>query len=233
MLPTLKIYEIDYSWIISNYLDKELWDKKWNLFIFKDNVFTLNIYNIDVKNKEIRFEIRHNKQYWNYEFVNYPLSGVMSIDILKRQINGAIWSLIESYEISLIKNSDDYESIVNSKDDEEEFLKSVAEKFLDDNNVTNDDIREVYIDDFVSKNSTIGSKLEGYICMSRYTFATEIMLVFTKITKDDTRFKTVMNAQKNNYKINEILDEVKEHVKELDIDNDDTFGEYYRLCEGI
>lgn len=233
MLPTLKVYEIDYSWIISNYLDKELWDKKWNLFIFKDDVFTLNLYNIDVKNKEIRFEIRHNKQEWNYEYVDYPLSGVMNIDILKRQINGAIWSLIEDYDIKLIRDSDGYESILNSKYDEGEFLKSVAKKFLDDNNVTNEDIREVYINDYVSKNSTIGSKLAGYLTMCKYTFATEIMLVFTKITEDEARFKRVMDAQKNNYRINEILDEVKEYIKDLDIDDKDLFEDYYILCEGI
>lgn len=233
MLPTLKVYEIDYSWIISNYLDKELWDKKWNLFIFKDDVFTLNLYNIDVKNKEIRFEVRHNKQAWNYEYVNYPLSGVMSIDILKRQINGAIWNLIDDYDTKLIRDSDGYESIQNSKYDEEEFLKSVAKKFLDDNNVTNEDIREVYIDDYVSKNSTIGSKQDGYVTMCKYTFATEIMLVFTKITKDEARFKRVMDAQKNNYRINKILDEVKEYIKDLDIDDKDLFEDYYILCEGI
>lgn len=233
MLPTLKVYEIDYSWIISNYLDKELWDKKWNLFIFKDDVFTLNLYSIDVKDKEIRFEIRHNKQTWNYEHVNYPLSGIMSIDILKRQINGAIWSLIDAYDTTLIRDSDGYKSIVNSKHDEEEFLKSVAEQFLDDNGVTNEDIRDVYIDNYISKNSTIGSKLEGYLTMCEYTFATEIMLVFTKITKDESRFKRVMDAQKNNYRINEILDEVKEYIKDLDIDDKDLFEDYYILCEGI
>lgn len=233
MLPTLKVYEIDYSWIISNYLDKELWDKKWNLFIFKDNIFTLNIYNIDVKNKQIRFEIRHNKQEWNYEYVNYPLSGVMSIDILKRQINGAIWCLIEIYDIRLIRDSNEYESIGNSKYDEEEFLRTVAEKFLDDNNVTNEDIRDVYIDDYVSKNSTIGSKLDGYLSMCKYTFATELMLIFTKITKDDARFKTVIDAQKNNYRINEIIEEVKDYMKDLDVDNDDIFEDYYMVCEAI
>lgn len=233
MLPTLKVYEIDYSWIISNYLDKELWDKKWNLFIFKDDIFTLNLYNIDVKNKQIRFEVKHNKQEWNYEYVNYPLSGVMSIDILKRQINGAIWQLIKDYEEKLIKNGDGYKSVLNSKYDEEEFLTTVAETFLDSNDVTNKEIRNVYIDNYVSTNSTISSKLDGYVTMCEYTFATEIMLLFTKITKDEARFKRVMDAQKNNYRINEIIEEVKEYMKDLDVDNEDVFEDYYTLCEGI
>lgn len=233
MLPTLKVYKIDYSWIISNYLDKELWEKKWNLFIFKDNIFTLNLYIIDVKSKQIRFEVKHNKQEWNYEYVNYPLSGVMSIDILKRQINGAIWQLIKDYEEKLIKNSDGYESILNSKYDEEEFLTTVAKIFLNSNDVTNEEIRNVYIDNYVSTNSTIQSKLDEYITMCEYTFATELMLIFTKITKDDSRFKIVIDAQKNNYKINEIIEEVKDYMKDLDVDNEDVFEDYYTLCEGI
>ena len=69
--------------------------------------------------------------------------------------------------------------------------------------------------------------------MCKYTFATEIMLVFTKITSDEARFKRVMDAQKNNYRINEILDEVKEYIKDLDIDDKDLFEDYYILCEGI
>ena len=52
MLPQVKIYSIDYSFIISNYLDKELWKMKWNLFVYKNNVFTLNLHSIDTKNNK-------------------------------------------------------------------------------------------------------------------------------------------------------------------------------------
>ena len=43
----IKQYAIDYNFIISNYLDKSLWKKKWNLFVYKDHVFTLNLYKIE------------------------------------------------------------------------------------------------------------------------------------------------------------------------------------------
>ena len=38
-LPIIKNFEIDYSFIIKNYLNPELWHKKWNLFIYKNFVF--------------------------------------------------------------------------------------------------------------------------------------------------------------------------------------------------
>ena len=60
-LPTIKLYKIDYEFIIKNYLDKSLWKKIWNLFIFKNNIFTLQLASIDTKEEKIYFEINFNK----------------------------------------------------------------------------------------------------------------------------------------------------------------------------
>lgn len=57
-LPQIKTYEIDYQFIIDNYTDHKLWDKVWNLFIFKNYVYTLALSSIDVKKYEISFEMR-------------------------------------------------------------------------------------------------------------------------------------------------------------------------------
>lgn len=39
MLPTIKVYEIDYDFIIKNYLDPKLWNKSWTVFVYRDFVF--------------------------------------------------------------------------------------------------------------------------------------------------------------------------------------------------
>ena len=61
MLPEIKVYKIDYDFIISNYLDKSLWKKKWNLFVYKDHVFTLNLYKIETETDRIVFKVSYNK----------------------------------------------------------------------------------------------------------------------------------------------------------------------------
>ena len=56
-LPTIKNFEIDYSFIIKNYLNPELWHKKWNLFIYKSFVFSLELNSIYVQDEKIYFHV--------------------------------------------------------------------------------------------------------------------------------------------------------------------------------
>ena len=37
----LKVYDVDYSFIIKNYLDEKLWEKEWVIFVYKK--FKVNI----------------------------------------------------------------------------------------------------------------------------------------------------------------------------------------------
>ena len=38
----IKRYEVDYSFIIKNYLHESLWNKKWTLFVYKNYTFYLD-----------------------------------------------------------------------------------------------------------------------------------------------------------------------------------------------
>lgn len=58
MLPAIKVYDIDYDFIIKNYTDPKLWDKVWTLFVFKNYTFTLSLDTINVKNKQINFDLK-------------------------------------------------------------------------------------------------------------------------------------------------------------------------------
>ena len=66
----LKVYDVDYSFIIKNYLDEKLWNKEWTIFIYKNFHIVLRLSSIDVRNKVIVFEVeiqdgnRENKSYW-------------------------------------------------------------------------------------------------------------------------------------------------------------------------
>lgn len=45
----LKVYDVDYSFIIKNYLASDLWQKTWTLFVYKNVRVTLDLYKIEVK----------------------------------------------------------------------------------------------------------------------------------------------------------------------------------------
>ena len=102
---TIKVYEVDYSFIIKNYLDKELWSKSWTLFVYKDYIFTLNLAYINTESNSITFKIKCNYLHFDWEAdvfdnsinVTHSLSN-SNINVLKRQINGALFSAIENIE---------------------------------------------------------------------------------------------------------------------------------------
>lgn len=234
MLPIPKVYKVDYEFLIKNYLDPSLWKRTWTIYVYKDNIFTICLSSIDCNDMSVYFKIRYNKlEFWQSRSIEYPLNGEMSIDILMRKINGTIWNLMCDYEEKLITKSDGYKRIASQISEEKDILREIAEEFLDDNNVTNDSIREAYIDRYVGDNSRIATMLSNYQGGCRYTFLTEDMLIFTKATDDKARFDTVVRANSSNT-IDEIMAYVTEEMAKWEDENiDNTRREYYANCEAI
>lgn len=214
MLPTIKIYEVDYSFIIENYLDKSLWDKNWTLFQYKYTTATLCLDKIDTRRKIIIFEIRvdysdgeEEKDYYTTH-LEFQL-GVMNVEQLKNLINNCIWNNILNIEGLLIRNSVEYLKIQDSWYQEKERLEEIAKDFLDSEGVTNSDIRDAYIDKFVDDNDTLWKQLNNCCEEMRYTILTELFLVFARSINDEKREQIVINNQKNDIKI--LLNEVSEY----------------------
>ena len=226
-LPALKVWKIDWEFIISNYLDKSLWNKKWHLFQYKDIIIDIWLYKIDCENDTVWFKINMNKSsYWVYETVEYNIKNT-SIKILQQQINGAMWRLIKSYEDDLIKDTDGYKQSTSYRSEEEDRLREIANKFLDDNGVTNSDIRDAYIDKFVCNNSKLDIMLDNYLSYNRYHHATELMLAFCSATNREESKKEVLEATKNDLGIAGVMKEVNEFMETLDSEeyNDEMYSE--------
>ena len=217
MLPEIKVYKIDYDFIISNYLDKTLWKKKWNLFVYKDHVFMLNLYSIDTKNDEIRFEITYNKRIYSNELITYNIQNT-SIRILKQQINGAIFRLMEREDESMARSSSGYQSVYDSYRDEDSRLREIAESFLDDQGIELEEVRDAYIERYICNNAKMSTMLFNYLDGVKYTFLTELLLVFTKVTEDTKRYENVCNAVGNKGNIALIESAVEEFLDEMETD---------------
>lgn len=220
----LKVYEIDYSFIIKNYLDKELWHKEWTLFIYKNYVFKISLESIEVKRNAIVFKVESNQESsfdWNnyenldnYTIIIHYLDN-SNIDVLKKQINGAIFELIERAEKIRIIKSNEYKELEDCKSQEEDRLEEIAKDFLDKEGVTNENIRDAYINDYVSANRTVNNSLIRYKREKIYTVIPDVYLVFTKATNDIARENRVL--EKLDYNDAEaILKQVDEYMAKLE-----------------
>lgn len=219
---TIKVYEVDYSFIISNYLDKELWGKSWTLFEYKDYRFTISLHSINVKTETIFFEIYCNKLKWcsevnvwgETEDIGHNVKN-SNIDVLKKQINGAIFRMIENIEKTKIVESKGYQQIKKSIRGEKEALREIAIEFLDNEGVSNEEIRDAYIEKYVSKNETLYSKKGEYLYDQKYSVLTDVFLVFVKAIKDEAKEQKILSAL-DEAKAESILQEVNEYMEKLE-----------------
>lgn len=219
----LKVYEVDYSFIIKNYLDKSLWNKEWALFIYKDYVFNLSLSKIDIKSNSIVFEISSNQEtgydwfdlgYYPSEIeITYNLNN-SNLSVLKKQINGAILKLIINAEMVLIVASEEYKQVKSFKQKEENLLIDIAAEHLDKNNIMNKDIREAYIKGYINKNSRLRDTLEEYKYHKNYTVISDVYLAFLEAIKDKKKKQEVLIALAEKEAEN-ILKEVTEYMEQL------------------
>ena len=216
MLPQLKVYKIDYSWIIKNYLDVSLWDKSWNLLIYKEHQFQLKLNKIYTQTKRIEFQISKNG-YYHTEEITYDMTNT-SIDILKQQINGALFRVIEHYECYLLQQTEEYNAILEACDQERDRLRDIATDFLDDEGVTNVDIREAYIDKFIDTNEQLYSKAGEYLQNAKYTLLPDLYITFCKIINDKERLHKVMANIGDRLTIKELMTEVNAFLENMETD---------------
>lgn len=216
MLPQLKVYKIDYEFIVKNYLDVSLWDKSWNLLIYKEHQFQLKLNRIYTQTKRIEFQISKNG-YYHTEEITYDMANT-SIEILKQQINGALFRVIEHYESYLLQQTEEYNAILEARDQERDKLRDIAIDFLDNEGVTNTDIREAYIEKFVDTNEQLFSKTGEYLQNAKYTLLPDLYITFCKIINDKERLHKVMANIGDRLTIKDLMTEVNKFLENMETD---------------
>lgn len=223
----IKKYEVDYSFIIRNYLSPKLWEKVWTLFLYKNFRFTLQINSISVYSTvKIMFRINlDNGDFKDYEFADYDVDHP-NLNVLKRQIDGAIKRLIHNYENHLIVSTKEYRELREKVDEEKEKLRDIASDFLDDNGITLSDIRDAYIDKFVDDNWKGYTYLSAYVDNMAYKLATDLWLIYAKSTNNSSLEEDIKDSLSDTEYQNK-LNEIKDYIDMMNDDSSDTYVDYF------
>lgn len=199
---TLKVWKMDYSFLIKNYLNPELWQKTWTLFEYKNFKITLQIYSIKTKNETIDFEIRchypDEDGRWVYSEKDVLFSlKIDDLSFLKRQINSAIYDTIIETEGSFIQRDETYRDLIERKYLEQEKLEKICEDFLDKSEVSNGNLREAYIDAYIEEYAKLPGMMSDYIESRIFTELTDFYLVWLNTLEDDTRKESRLETIKS------------------------------------
>ncbi|MFR3293738.1 MAG: hypothetical protein ACLTQJ_11480 [[Clostridium] innocuum] len=223
MLPAIKVWKMDYSFIIKNYLNPALWQKTWTLFEYKDFVITIKLTKIETENMRIvfRLNLRDNSRpntWGDQEDVSYSLKG-SSIKFLIKNINGAIFRMISYHERNhVLEDLPVYIDAKQQGDIEIEKLTVLASEFLDDEGVTNEEIREAYIDKYVDDNKQNDEYIQRLRSAYEYHLLTDFYLVFAESIGDDAKYQTVMDRLEEN-EIENVLKEISQHKTYIETDD--------------
>ena len=227
----IKKYEVDYSFIIRNYLSPKLWEKVWTLFLYKNFRFTLQINSISVYSTvKITFRINlDNGDFKDFEFADYDVDHP-NLNVLKRQIDGAIKRLIHDYENHLIVSTTEYRELREKADEEKEKLRDIASDFLDDNGITLSDIRDAYIDKFVDDNWKGFTYLSAYVDNMTYKLATDLWLIYAKSTNNSNLEADIKDSLSDTEYQNK-LNEIQDYIDMMKDDSSDAYVDYFYDAE--
>lgn len=237
MLPTIKVYKIDYDFIVKNYLNPEMWKKTWTLFQYKKFVVTLELSSIECQQEKIWFRIEvkdydKDRKYFNNWWKNTDKNSVRltdyslkvnDISFLKRAIETAVLKTIKELEEQYIRSLEEYRDLEENYENEKGILENIAKEFLDNEGVTNEEIREVYIDSYVNNNTKIDILKQKLLNDYQFTMFTDFYLVFAHSTKNpDTieKYEEIASALSNAEGIKQEVEEYLEYMETEDFEND-------------
>lgn len=183
-----KVWRVDYDFLISNYLDKSLWKKSWNLFAYKEHIFTLSLAMIDVCDDSICFHVKYRDRTESVWFYTRN----ETTKFLIRKINGAIFRLIENIEEQEIRKSTGYEEILERQASARDKYEEEANDYLDELEIEDNEIRHPYIERYVEKKDNYMIPKQQYIDYYKYNIYHDLYIEFCKATKDEVRLNKVM-----------------------------------------
>ena len=219
----IKVYDVDYSFIIKNYLDPQLWEKEWTLFVYRDITFVIYLSSINNRDSSITFGIRsthtingqldHDSTSFSYNIKNSNLNR------LKRQIKGAMESLIETMERYSIRGTEEYKKAEEMQRQHRINTEERAENFLDQNGIYLSDVRQAYIDYYVNKMSF--NYTDSILSSLSHDLLFDVYMIFYKATGQNDKFDKLKEQYSNRHgKIfNDVMNEINEKLEYMETDD--------------
>lgn len=236
MLPTTKLYRLDLQFIADNCLDRKLWGKKWNIFQYDKVSIDLFILNIDIEDGKLRLGIKMSTtdhgSFGSHGFfsrgdVVIPLDkGKQNMLNAKRQVVSAIRSRVLSYEYHIASKYIGYKRAESYDEAVREEARRRAIKLLDEEEITNDDIRAAYIDACKDRVST--SRASEFLSTSARITRPHyyLMLEAYFYPEDKKRYESALLETKVNVKERkylEYIEEMTEYIKAVRNDEDEEY----------
>lgn len=213
-LPSTKITKINIKTILNNYLKPEFWKVKWTLFDYNNLVLTMNIDSIEINNSRIVLKVSSSR--YSNTYISIPLNRKISEleGIFKKNIVSACLDMILISERENARQTHSYKAAIRLDEEFEQEVEDKAKELLDSLGINHEGIREAYIDDQLSNNSSnhAANVLEHY----EGKLMTDVYRVFLLLYNEKEKlenYEVVEDVQKD---IDEYLENIEFEEIELE-----------------
>lgn len=213
---SLQISKLDFDFILDNCLKPKLWDKTWTIFRYGDYKVVLNIVKIEPEDRDIRFRVQLISPEDSYSpqwvSLSYEKENRNLIVAIKR-LNNTVFNCFRTYEIYKTFDLPVYREAIAYERAFKDTIAEQAGQLLDSLNITNEDIREAYIDNQVDKLQTT-EYTEKVIEDYKGKIMTSLYLSYCLFVQDQESYD-YFKALAKEIITNELEEEIAEKVKEL------------------
>jgi hypothetical protein len=167
-----KLVYIDYKELLENYKNPDFWGKRWTIYNYGNIKVELAINSINCQRNEIvmgldviykgnkkRKYLRHSETYIGSYYSSSGYCGTFAVpidhpeysnEIFNNKVYGKVKNLILDIERTLITEFPNFKQEETRLHDLREHWKDIANEWLDDKDIEDDDIREAYISSYTS-----------------------------------------------------------------------------------
>ena len=226
-----KVTKLDLNFISDNCFKPALWDKTWTIFAYDGWKITFELQSINTKSKQVGYVLKLYKPNRTYNCqsgtgeINFQKEH-RNLEVIQKGLDGKIlrW-LIEWEERNMIRETTAY---IEADDYEQELLKTVkqkAEDLLDELGITNEEIRDAYIDSQENKYST-DEYTDKVFYLYKGTKLTKLYMSYCLFTGDKENYdKYKKIAKLNGFKIGDTRKEIKAQLDKIE------YGDMYEELE--
>lgn len=196
-----KVVRLDIDLIFKNYNKPEFWKNKWLIYSSKIINIYCKINYIDVANNKIVMNVYNDfgciycKKLKKDVYVFAQTTNII-IPIGRKEYNrekfkndliNSCIRIIQHYEHCMIMEYAEYKMAYDLENEYEDRLIDIANDFLDDNNVKNEDIREAYIEHYID-NCDIPQYRVDTLKNYEYTVIPNEYLMLCAFFNDQTKY---------------------------------------------
>lgn len=162
-LPSTKLITVNADYIAEHITDKALWNAKWNIFEYDGwkAELTLDYINVSRKYVAIEMKVYPDGRPWRYEYTYITVSLTNEENrqgTFVRALCSSFNNLMRLQAKAQLRDTPAYNELSELDDASHDSLKEAGERYCDEHDIKDDDIRDAVIDKFTDEATNLAEE---------------------------------------------------------------------------